>query len=356
VTTIGGIYGTVIGRNVDFENPAIRTITPKGFDASAGVPLGPLDAGAGNVPIEWERSTDKAYGQLRPKAKSGFRAFHYYWPWKGAEPEVGKPLDPTFDGGLTPQRYSLATLEPTTKKDEPSVLIADFGQMRCVEGIVFADPAAADAASSSDPAVGAVNVNQNRNATRENEVRGQHPLRADEHLSRPLASGELDVRMNYQKEQGGPVGFRLEFPLFRYQGDAAKLQLICNRQFVLELCEDVYAHAKRDGYTYMYMTPQATIALKRSRKGQAATTIPLYDTDEAHSLWKQESGARSTDTTPFKADVTLFDTGSAEDFYSLLVDLNVHNEIHGSSVSTDPGGWAHGRIHYQLSGFRVAWK
>lgn len=355
--TTGGIYGTVIGRNVDKENAALRTFTPKGYDASAGDAIGPLDAGTGNAPIEWERTNDKKYAQLRPKSKSAFRAFHYRWPWKGAEPEAGKAIDPSFDGGLAPQRYSLDTLEKTDDPKEPSVLVADFCQMRCVEGAVFADPAAADGAVVSVPeGNGTSNVNQNRSGYRSNESHGPHPLRANETLLRPLARGTLEAHMNYHTPQGDPVGYRLEFPLFRYTGEAATIELVCERSFVLELYDNVYPMQKRDGYAYMYMTPQATIALSRFRKGQPATKIPLYDTEKEHSLWQQGTGARSADQSLFRADVNLYDTGSAEDLYSLILDFGVRNELHTWGTATDPGGWAKGRIQYQLSGFRVAWK
>src|ERR1041385_5102798 len=193
---LGGIHGTVIGRNVEKEFPATRTYAPKGFAPSAGDAIGPLDANK-DVPIEWDARPDKQYGHLRPKSKSGFWAFHYSWPWKELQPTPGKPIDPPCDGGLPPRCYNLDDLEPVDRPGEATVLVADFCEMRFLRGAVFNDPQAADGALASIPDRGTSNVNENRQGFRINEVHGIHAMRADEMFARLLAKGTLEARMRY---------------------------------------------------------------------------------------------------------------------------------------------------------------
>ncbi|HJQ37504.1 MAG TPA: hypothetical protein VKB93_10220 [Thermoanaerobaculia bacterium] len=354
----GGICGTVIGRNIEQEDAASRTFTPKGFAASAGDPTGQLAAG-GNVPIEWGPSTDNKYATLREKSKSGFRAFHYYWPFT-APPEAGKPIDPSFDGGLTPQWYSLDTMEKldSPKPEDKKVLLADFCEMRFLRGAIFADAAQADAALISTPAdKGTTNNNENRVGFRNDEKHGIHAMRADETptLQRLLAQGSLEGHMNYHLPQGEPVGFTLEFPLFRYKGGQESVHFVAELAMKLELVEDVFPNMGR-GSASMLMSPRGKFWLTRKRVGStdAATTIPLYTTDDRLSLWGQGSPAQLAETITFKSDVRLEYTNDAEYVYSLVLELCVINTLHGG---LDParGRHAKGRITYALNGVRMMW-
>jgi len=353
----GGICGTVIGRNVEQENAASRTFTPKGFAASAGDVFGPLNA-AGNVPIEWDASTDNKYATLREKSKSGFQAFHYFWPWPATLPEAGKAIDPSFDGGLTPQWYSLETMgkPDPTKPDEPKILVADFAEMRFLRGAVFSSPSAADGALVSTPAGKATtNNNENRVGYRNAEVHGIHAMRADETLSRVLAEGSLEGHMNYHLPQGDAVGFTLEFPLFRYNGSQQTLHLASELGMKLELVEDVLPNPATEDSACMLMSPRGKFWLTRTRGG-ASTTIPLYNTDDRGlSLWGQGSPTHLQEGHPFSADVTLEGTGGVDDLYSLVLELCVLNRLYPGFDPVD-GRHAKGRITYSLKGFRMMWQ
>jgi hypothetical protein len=353
----GGICGTLIGRNIELEDAPSRTFTPAGYSASAGEATDRLDA-AGAAPIEWEASTDNRYGTLREKSKSGFQAFHYYWPWPAALPEAGKAIDNSFDGGLTPRYYSLDTLQPVDKGGEGTILIADFCEMRIFRGAVFADPAAADRALvSTPPGPATTNNNENRVGFRNGETHGIHAMRADGTgtFQRVLVKGSLEGHMNYHFPQGDPVGFTLELPLFRYKGRSGTLHFAAELEMKLELVEDVIRDNPNPDFAWMLMSPRGAFWLTRTRAGVPAT-IGLYDTDDRGlSLWGQGSYVTLKNDQTFTADVVLEDTGDAEDLYSLVLRLDVINKLGGGFDPVD-GRHAKGRITYGLQGFRMMWK
>ena len=176
-------------------------------------------------------------------------------------------------------------------------------------------------------------------------------MRADQGTARLLAKGTLAGHMHYQRPQGGPVGYDLTFPLFKYKGPQATVKVNAAVKLALKLVDNVKP-INKDGYATMRMTPRGKVLLVRAGD---SNPITLYSTDDAgKSLWDQSTGAHSEEDLQLSKIVTLPAT-SSDQTYSLVLRFEIDNQVSGSKTATDPGGWAKGRIEYELRAFRLMW-
>lgn len=344
--TVAGIHGTVFGRFVDSEADRERTLSMPPWGDSKGTEIGPL--AGGNAPIEWEVSSDRQSTKLREKSKSGFRALHYFLPWLAWEPPMGTPLTSDFHGGIVARWYDLDTLEEVDKGGENRVILADFSDMRFLQGAVLRD----DGLVSIPAGSGTTNNNQNRTGQRTGEKHGIHAIGADETLYRLLAKGTLEAHMAYSTPQGGPVGYDLIFALFRYNGPEAKLLFTWDMKMSLRLLDKVWP-TRGGGNATMRMSPRGKIDLLRKRDGEPDEATTLYGTDWHLSLWAQSTGAHNEDNRLYTVEAALRNSGGKEDAYSLVLHFDVVNDLGKGLTSSEV---AKGSIEYQIQAFRIAWQ
>ncbi|HEX3069282.1 MAG TPA: hypothetical protein VHX14_11990, partial [Thermoanaerobaculia bacterium] len=344
--TVAGIHGTVYGRIADTEADRERTLSMPPWGSSKGTEIGPL--ARADAPIEWEVSSDRQTAKLREKSKSGFRAIHYFLPWSAWQPPMDRPLTSDF-GGVVARWYDLDTLEEVDKGGENRVIIADFCDMRFLQG---AD-VSGDGLVSKPPFGQTTDNNQNRIGLRNDEKHGIHAIRADQTPYRLLAKGTLEAHMAYNFPQGGPVGYDLIFALFRYNGPEAKLLFTWDMKMSLKLLENVWP-SRGGADATMRMSPRGKVDLLRKRDGEPDEATPLYGTDWNHSLWAQFTGAHSEDRRRFTVDVVLKNTDGKEDAYSLLLHFDVVNDLGRGGFTSST--LAKGSIEYEIKDFRIAWK
>lgn len=121
---IQGIYGRALLRPSDLTNGNPPAIAPAGYRAAAGADMRTLPFPC----LDLIESEGRAV--LRDATSSFVRVAHYFWAFPSPEPAVGKPIDPTLRGGVTPARY------PIFGPDEPPVLAAGvFDVSRLYRGL-----------------------------------------------------------------------------------------------------------------------------------------------------------------------------------------------------------------------------
>ena len=109
---IQGIYGRALLRPSDLNNGNPPPIAPAGYSPAAGAAVRKLSFPCLDLVEKDGHST------LKDATASAVTVAHYFWAFPSTEPAVGKPIDPSQRGGVTPARY------PVFGEDQPLVLAA----------------------------------------------------------------------------------------------------------------------------------------------------------------------------------------------------------------------------------------